>query len=72
MMMMQVLEGEEGELSSFHSGEANIHYTTDKSFALNMGWDLNWITLLELHLFGEEDIVASSLEFHQSNTIHHI
>lgn len=21
----------------FHSGEANIHFTTDKSFALNMG-----------------------------------
>lgn len=33
------------KLSLFHSGEANIHYTTDKSFALNIGWDLNWDNL---------------------------
>lgn len=33
------------KLSLFHSGEANIHYTTDKSFALNIGLDLNWDNL---------------------------
>lgn len=37
--------GEKNKLSLFHSGEANIHYTTDKSFALNIGWDLNWDNL---------------------------
>lgn len=42
--MMQVGEKKK-KLSLFHSGEANIHYTTDKSFALNIGWDLNWDNL---------------------------
>lgn len=37
--------GGKKKLSLFHSGEANIHYTTDKSFALNIGWDLNWDNL---------------------------
>lgn len=69
MTMMPVWEkkNKQTQLSLFHS-----HYTTDKSFALHMGWDLKWITSLELHLFGEEDIVAPSLEFHRSPTIHHI